>query len=235
MGIGNKQEQVRIKRELKRAVQDFWNMNPCAGPDHDYASRFEWLKKTERYAYEILNPDVVRDKLILEVGCGQGFMANYVARWAKHVTAIDISEESLNFAKLGSEELGVKNVNYHYGDAEDLSFPDNKFDLVYSLGVLHHTPNTQKGINELYRVLKPGGNVVVMLYKKHNPKWLAVVFFRVLSKFVDLIMHKEFYIADKLRESYIKKSYAFHGTALLELFWLSCFEDVFKRAAKTDV
>ncbi|MBA7490806.1 methyltransferase [subsurface metagenome] len=203
--------------DRKKAVQDFWDANPCAGGG-GYSARLEWLKKTEAYAFDILNANIVEGKEILEVGCGQGFMANHVAQWAKYVIATDISKESLRLAQEGSQALGIHNVSYQWGDAEDLSFSDEQFDIVYCFGVLHHTPDTQKGINELCRILKPGGTAVVMLYKKYNPKWLVVAFFRTISKIIDHIAGQEFIIANRLRESYKKNPKATHGTALLELF-----------------
>lgn len=172
----------------------------------------------EAYAFDILNANLVEGKEVLDVGCGQGFKANHVAWWAKHVTAVDISKESLRLAQAGSQSLDIHNVTYQWEDAESLSFSDEQFDLVYCIGVLHHTPDTQKGIDEIYRVLKPGGTAVVLLYKKHNPKWLAVCFFRTISKIVDRIAGQEYVIANRLRESYKKNPQTTHGTALLELF-----------------
>lgn len=202
---------------LKKAVRDFWDTNPCSGIG-DYTARLEWLKRTVSYAFGILNTNLVEGKEVLDVGCGQGFKANYVARWAKHVTSIDISKESLRLARAGSQALGIHNVTYQWEDAEDLSFSDEQFDIVYCFGVLHHTPDTQKGIDELYRVLRPGGTAIVMLYKKYNPKWLAVLFFRAISKMVDRAAGQECVIANWFRESYKKNPQATHGTALLELF-----------------
>jgi ubiquinone/menaquinone biosynthesis C-methylase UbiE len=57
------------------------------------------------------------------------------------------------------------------GDAESLPFTDGTFDLIYSFGVLHHTPDTQKTIDEVYRCLKPGGQAIIMLYHK----WSALI------------------------------------------------------------
>jgi SAM-dependent methyltransferase len=53
-------------------------------------------------------------------------------------------------------------------DAENLSFPDNTFDVVYSWGVLHHSPDTERAVSEVYRVLKPGGEAKIMIYHKYS-------------------------------------------------------------------
>jgi ubiquinone/menaquinone biosynthesis C-methylase UbiE len=102
---------------------------------------------------------------LLEVGCGMGTDALIFAREKFNVTGIDLAPGHLELAeRLFNlyQETGV----FQYGNAESLSFPDKTFGCVYSLGVLHHTPNTQKAIKEIYRVLIPGGRAVIMLYNK---------------------------------------------------------------------
>ena len=76
------------------------------------------------------------------------------------MTALDLSREHLKHTSrhLTLEGLSTAPV---YGDAERMPFPDNSFDLVYSFGVLHHTPGTQKAIAEVLRVLRPGGTALI--------------------------------------------------------------------------
>ncbi|HET6460294.1 MAG TPA: class I SAM-dependent methyltransferase [Syntrophales bacterium] len=102
---------------------------------------------------------------ILEVGCGMGTDALMFAREGFKVTGLDITPAHLVLAE--------KLFNLYYargtfleGNAEALPFPDNTFDCVYSFGVLHHTPDTGKAINEIRRVLVPQGRAVIMLYHK---------------------------------------------------------------------
>jgi ubiquinone/menaquinone biosynthesis C-methylase UbiE len=74
-------------------------------------------------------------------------------------------------------------VNAQVADAENLPFPDGSFDVVYSFGVLHHTPNTQKSIDEVYRVLKPGGRIIIMLYHKDSIHvYLGAPLFKITHK-----------------------------------------------------
>jgi len=101
---------------------------------------------------------------VLEIGIGMG--ADHL-EWAKanphSLTGVDLTERAVAFT---SERLA------HYGfhsdlraaDAEQLPFPSNSFDIVYSYGVLHHSPDTAAAIRDVHRVLRPGGSARVMIY-----------------------------------------------------------------------
>jgi SAM-dependent methyltransferase len=203
--------------ELKEVVARFWNENPCGGGGV-YQDRLNWIKATEGYIYEILNEDLVKGRKCLEVGCGQGFVSIHVSDWAEEVVGIDISNNSVKVANKGKQELGRNNVSFLTGDAENLEFENNSFEFVYSIGVLHHTPDTQKGINEIYRVLKPDGTAIIMLYRKYCPKGMVTSLIRKISSLIDIFSGKRFFINGFLQRSYAKKSHGSHGTALNELF-----------------
>jgi ubiquinone/menaquinone biosynthesis C-methylase UbiE len=83
------------------------------------------------------------------------------------VTGIDLSESAIKLARMYFDYRQVP-ADLKVGNAEELQFADDEFDVVVSLGVLHHTPNTQNAIDEVYRVLKPGGEAVIMLYHKFS-------------------------------------------------------------------
>jgi len=120
-------------------------------------------------------------KRVLEIGPGAGGHSALFARHGAIVTAIDITEAraeatAAKFKLLGADERGCRALQ---GDAEKLPFPDDSFDIVYSNGVLHHTSDTGKAIDEVWRVLKPGGRAVIMLYCKSSwhywiNMWLCV-------------------------------------------------------------
>ncbi len=207
-----------IMYDIKKRGQDFWNANPCGGNWYSYKEKMEWILKVESYIYDLLTDEVLNNKLVLEVGCGQGITTILSSSKCANIVGLDISKKSLHEARRGINELEVSNALLINADAESLPFPDNCFDIVYSLGVLHHTPDTQKSINEIHRVLKPGGKTIVMLYKAYNPKWLGVISFRFISNIVDELKKEDFYIANRLRIKYQKEENSTHGTALLELF-----------------
>jgi SAM-dependent methyltransferase len=108
---------------------------------------------------------------VLDIGCGVGWYSIQYAKANAHVFAIDISSKTINIAKKIIEHLGLK-INLSQGNAENIEYPDEYFDLIISNGVLHHTPNCKAAINETFRVLKPGGIAKLTFYRKgilHNP------------------------------------------------------------------
>lgn len=205
----------------KHDVQQFWNQNPCGGEWISYREKIYWLIKTEPYLLNLIPDDLLNTKKVLEVGCGQGFLLSLIAPKCKTITGLDLSKNSLLKAKIGTEQIGIKNVTLVEGDAENLPFANNAFDVVYSIGVLHHTPSTKKAIDEIYRVLKPDGTAIVMLYRKHTPKWLATITLRGIAKFLP---QKPHHPADHKKA--LTKDISNRGTALQELFAcpiLKCF------------
>lgn len=118
-------------------------------------------------------------KRVLEIGCGAGSHSALFASHGAQVVALDLSFERAKatgekFRLLGKDAHGSTSLE---GDAERLPFDDNCFDIVYSNGVLHHSPDTESAIVELHRVLKPDGLAVVMLYCKTSINyWLTLWF-----------------------------------------------------------
>jgi ubiquinone/menaquinone biosynthesis C-methylase UbiE len=104
---------------------------------------------------------------LLEVGCGIGVDSIQLAKCGFEVTAVDLTESALQVAKEFAARRDV-NVNFQLGNAEGLDFPDESFDAVYSFGVLHHTPDIEKAVSEVHRVLRPGGTAYVMLYHTYS-------------------------------------------------------------------
>ncbi len=99
----------------------------------------------------------------MEIGVGLGADYQKFAENGAELYGIDITERAvLNTQK----RLHLFNLSskLEVADAENLYFPDNYFDIVYSWGVIHHSPNTPKAVNEIYRVLKAGGEAKVMIY-----------------------------------------------------------------------
>jgi ubiquinone/menaquinone biosynthesis C-methylase UbiE len=106
---------------------------------------------------------------VLEVGCGLGTDAVEFARSGADYTGIDLTQPAVQLTKQKLEAYSVPGTTKQ-ADAEDLPFDDESFDVVYSWGVIHHTPNTDKCVKEMYRVLRPGGRMILMLYHKNG--WL---------------------------------------------------------------
>ncbi len=109
-------------------------------------------------------------KKVLEIGPGAGGHSVLLATHGAHVTSIDLTQARALATQRKYDLLGdaVESCQAMQGDAENLPFADNSFDIVYSNGVLHHTRDTERAIDEVYRVVKPGGHAVIMLYCKSS-------------------------------------------------------------------
>jgi len=110
----------------------------------------------------------LRDKDVLEIGVGCGSHAHLLAQHAGQYTGIDITEYGVRSTKKRLECFGLQG-NVLQMDVESMEFDDNVFDLAWSWGVIHHTSNTLRGLEEIARVLRPGGRLVVMVY--HRSFW----------------------------------------------------------------
>ena len=100
--------------------------------------------------------------------------ADYL-EWLKagaHATGVDLSSGSLEQARRRCELAGFR-PDLQHADAEHLPFPDNTFNVVYSYGVMHHSPDTAQCLREAWRVLKPGGQARIMVY--HHPSWTGAL------------------------------------------------------------
>jgi SAM-dependent methyltransferase len=203
--------------DIKEQGTEFWNHNPCGGSWKNYQEFTDYIQRTEPYIFRILDRYDWQGKQVLEVGCGQGATLNYLPKRGAFMYGIDMSADSLAQARVGASELGhLDHIKLSIGDAENLFFSDASFDVVICGGVLHHTEDTLSGVKEIYRVLKPGGVAIVMLYRSGNPKWWATKLLRRGSSMIDWVSGKNFFIAESLRRR--KEEGSLQGTALLELF-----------------
>jgi SAM-dependent methyltransferase len=108
---------------------------------------------------------------VLEIGCGMGCMAYNWARQGARITATDLNPVAVRQTRRRFDLAGLSARIVH-GDGSRLAFADASYDYVYSWGVLHHFPATQQAIDEIWRVLKPGGTVGVMLYHRGSLRHL---------------------------------------------------------------
>ena len=124
----------------------------------------------------------LKGKNVLEIGSGGGGHSCLFQSHGAHMTSVDITIERVmsTALKLGMLE---KNTGMVYqADAENLPFHENSFDVVYSNGVLHHSSSTRKCVDEVFRVLRPGGKAIIMLYSRHSASfWLNIFLRGILS------------------------------------------------------
>jgi SAM-dependent methyltransferase len=164
--------------DLKQRVRAFWENDPC-GSEHAKAPEGspEFFAEVERERYE-LEPFIAdyadfahsRGRHVLEIGVGLGTDFVQFARAGAHVTGVDLTEHAVALVRRRLELEGLQG-EVRVTDAERLPFEDRSFDRVYSWGVLHHTPDTARAVGEAIRVLRPDGDLCVMLYARHS--WVA--------------------------------------------------------------
>jgi ubiquinone/menaquinone biosynthesis C-methylase UbiE len=158
---------------LKERVRAFWQANPCGVKFAEAAPgtrRFYELVEAHRYTKEWHIPIAAdfgstRGLQVLEIGCGLGTDGAQFAEAGADYTGVDLTEAAVELARKRFEFFNLPG-KFQTADAESLDFADESFDLVYSHGVLHHTPETEKAIQEVHRVLRPGGRAMVMLYHR---------------------------------------------------------------------
>ena len=157
-------------------VHDFWNSESCGeryalGDSNveKFLNEEKSRYKLEPYIKKFANFDEYKNKDVLEIGVGFGCDHSQIARqMPKSLTGIDLTERAINNTKLRFKSLRLNSV-LKIDNAEKLSYKDNTFDAIYSWGVLHHSPDTKKCFEEVYRVLKPGGFAKIMIYHKYSP------------------------------------------------------------------
>jgi ubiquinone/menaquinone biosynthesis C-methylase UbiE len=161
----------------KDEAQRQWDEDPCGSHYVERAApdTLEWFLEVERYRYEVYAPwmlevmefDRHAGEAILEIGAGIGTDHAQFARHGGIMHDLDLSAGHLRLAARNFELRGLKST-FQHGDAENLPFADSSFDLVYSNGVIHHTPDAARVVQEIHRVLKPGGRCIIMVYAENS-------------------------------------------------------------------
>jgi ubiquinone/menaquinone biosynthesis C-methylase UbiE len=163
--------------DLKEQVRRYWNQQSC-DTQAAAASKFtlEYFEEIETFRYRdqpfihaFAQFSRYRGKKVLEVGFGAGTDFIQWLRAGAAATGIDLTQEAL-------DNVSRRIQQYHLpapekicvADAENLPFGENSFDLGYSFGVLHHSPDTAKAVAQLVRVIRPGGELKIMLYNRHS-------------------------------------------------------------------
>ncbi len=176
--------------DTKIRIQEFWgdtckqwysdfDKNLTTERWHEYLDDLEKMFTYRRHlAVTEMELCALKGKNILEIGSGGGSHSSLFRKYGANVTSVDITLERVvsTADRLALVKEGSAIVVQ--ADAERLPFEDDSFDIVYSNGVLHHSEDTNKCIDEVYRVLKPEGRAVLMLYSRHSAQY----WFNILPK-----------------------------------------------------
>ena len=168
-----------MSEALKEDVRSFWERQPCGaktasaepGSPEFFRQVEEWRYSVEPFIPEIARFDESGGKDVLEVGIGLATDFVRFVRAGANATGIDLTEAAVAAARERLRQAGLV-AEVLVADAESLPFENASFDVVYSYGVLHHTPDTAAAVREVHRVLRPGGEARIMLYSRRS--WFAL-------------------------------------------------------------
>jgi ubiquinone/menaquinone biosynthesis C-methylase UbiE len=201
-------------------VREFWDQSPCDGQS-TYALRAQLRYGKDPWLQPLLRRIAARHSQILEIGCGQGTDALTICQWMDSgggYTGVDLSPLSLASARLAADEVALRlkvKPLFKTDNAECLQFESNSCDGVLSVGVLHHTENTERAISEVRRVLAPHGTAYVCLYRMLAPKLMAAYVLRGIQRAIDTTLHTDRSLYRLTRAVGMQR---FLGTAIHECF-----------------
>jgi len=165
------------------SVRNFWDSRPC-NIRHSNApmGTIEYFNETEKRKY-FVEPHILKfaefdkwnKKKVLEIGCGIGIDASNFVRAGANYTGIELSQKTLDIAKARFYALNIKG-NFYCGNAEELDkiIPIEHYDLIYSFGVIHHTPNPEKIITNIKKYMDNNSEFRLMLYAKNSWKRIMI-------------------------------------------------------------
>jgi SAM-dependent methyltransferase len=161
---------LNLNPNPKQAVHDFWNDASCgealylSGHDREsYEAQAMRRYELEPFILDFAKFDASRGSKVLEIGVGLGADHQRFASCGADLWGVDLTERAVEHTRHRLSCFGLAS-QIAVGDAENLAFADDSFDVVYSWGVLHHSPDTARAIQEVHRVLKVGGVARIMIY-----------------------------------------------------------------------
>lgn len=162
--------------QLKQKVRGYWNRASC-GTEYTKKEKFSkaYFEDIETLRYSI-EPEIFsfaqftrfHGKKLLEVGVGAGTDFLQWVRAGAQVHGIDLTQEAIDNVRARLDVYGLQARDMRVADAEQLPYPNNYFDCVYSWGVIHHSPNMQRCLAEIIRVTAVGGTIKLMVYNRRS-------------------------------------------------------------------
>lgn len=172
----------------EQTVQQFWQQHACGDAQvgglhdrfHDDYERFftdydRFRYRNERHLPACIDALDVAGKRVLEIGLGEGSESELLIRRGARWSGVDLTAESV--ARVQTR-MALRNLRYEdlrQGSVLNLPFADDSFDMVFSHGVLHHVPDILGAQQEIHRVLRPGGELVIMMYARWSLNYLVAI------------------------------------------------------------
>jgi 2-polyprenyl-3-methyl-5-hydroxy-6-metoxy-1,4-benzoquinol methylase len=179
-------EDLRFNDVAISKVEQFWDRRPCnirhstkeVGSE-DYFNEVEKRKYfVEPHIPEFAQFEQWAGKTVLEIGCGIGTDTINFARHGARVTAVDLSVKSLDLARQRARVFKLEDrIDFYQGNCQDLSalIPHKKYDLLYSFGVIHHTPNPPRALRQIKAFMGPQSELRLMVYSKVSFKLFRIM------------------------------------------------------------
>ena len=172
----------------EQTVQEFWQEHACGdaqvGGLHDrFRDDYErFFTDYDRFRYQnehhlaaCIDALDVADKQVLEIGLGEGSESERLIRQGGRWSGVDLTAESVARVRTRLALRGLDYEELRQGSVLDLPFAEDSFDLVFSHGVLHHVPDIKGAQQEIHRVLRPGGELVIMVYARWSLNYLVSI------------------------------------------------------------
>jgi ubiquinone/menaquinone biosynthesis C-methylase UbiE/DNA-binding transcriptional ArsR family regulator len=164
-----KQDQARLRECRRRRLQRSRSYFEAVAGDWEHIRNTYFDDRVTSIAIEKLLP---RGLVIADVGCGTGSLTFELARFAEKAIGIDLSTEMLRRARELAKARRVRNVEFRIGDALKLPLKSRQVDAAFCVMVLHFLPEPQRAIEELCRITRMGGAVIVVDLVRHNQEWM---------------------------------------------------------------
>jgi SAM-dependent methyltransferase len=172
----------------EQAIKEFWQGHPCGDAQvgglrdrfhGDYDKFFtdydQFRYRNERHLPACVEALNVADKKLLEIGLGEGAESERLIRQGARWSGVDLTGEAVERVRtrLTLRELPYEELRQ--GSVLNLPFADDSFDMVFSHGVLHHVPEIKQAQSEIHRILRPGGELVIMMYARWSLNYLVSI------------------------------------------------------------
>ncbi|HEX8709680.1 MAG TPA: class I SAM-dependent methyltransferase [Pyrinomonadaceae bacterium] len=200
---------MAIKEFSSEQIAAFWERHPCgsdfvhAAEWRDFFTRYDLHKeKHEPHTAEELAKIDFKGKRVLEIGLGQGSEAQKIIAAGAVYNGIDLTPESVARVRTRCHVFSLPYESIEVMNAEQMSFPDESFDLVFTHGVIHHSPRIEAIVREIHRVLRPNGMLVAMVYHRGSINYhISIRIIRRLGIFLLFIPGMSRYVAKLTNEN----------------------------------